>query len=168
LIVSLLWSTVGCSSDSDDEPKGTAGSSGAGGSGDGDVSPISVPTCLAYCEHYQAACGQSASVCDAYCELVKRSPAKCAKSYDSFFECGTTATIDCDDPLGTSPSEGCGYDDLKACVSGPSCNRFTDADAACEKNHPGTVGYFCTREDAAGCVPLDPDSTSRKRCCPPE
>ena len=173
LVSALVWSSVGCRSDSD-EPKGSAGSAGSAGVGGGDgsaggaaSSPVSVPICLAYCEHYQAACG-GADVCDEYCALLQRTPAQCAQNYDSFYECGATATINCAEPLGSSPREGCGYDDLIACVGGPSCKRFTNVDVLCEESYPGTVAYLCTREDAPGCVSLDPESTSRTRCCPPE
>ncbi len=169
-----VCSNVACSDDSTNgNGGGSAGQSAAGTSsggtaagGSGGQSPISRPDCLAYCQHYSAACGEPSSICDAYCSLAENVPARCAEQYNSFFECGKTASLDCEESLGLTPADGCGYAELEECVAGAGCVRFDTFDALCEKEHPGLVAFLCTGEDDPGCVVLDPESTSRTRCCP--
>jgi hypothetical protein len=161
-------STAACGDDDDDGAGGNAGSSGAGSSGNNAGSgAVSLSACAAYCEHYVQACSKP-SICAQYCQLVQSAvPQKCAAEYNQFFECGAKASLDCAAALGNTPSAGCGQDEIVACVGGESCNRFSSIDNGCEKAHPGLVGFLCTREDDAGCVPLDAtDSESRSRCCP--
>jgi hypothetical protein len=170
--------SLGCGDEPSEAPKGAGGSSGssAGGSGvasggsagSGELSPISLPKCRAYCEHYAEACSKP-QVCEMFCELVQRTPPRCAEHYDAFYECGALAEIDCAAQLGATPQEGCGVDEVLSCVAGSAtgCARFADFDPLCEKDHPGLVAFLCTGEDDPGCIVLDPDSASRARCCPP-
>jgi hypothetical protein len=169
--------TAACGDDGDasGDSGGNAGASSGGnaqtGSGGspttGGGSMLSLAACNAYCQHYVQTCS-TLSVCDQYCELVQSAvPAKCAPQYNQFFECGSTASLDCDEKLGNTPADGCGQDQIVTCLGGDGCNRFTSIDGLCEKAHPGLVGFLCTGADDAGCVPLDAsDTESRSRCCP--
>jgi hypothetical protein len=162
---------IGCGDDTDGGPEGSGGIAGSGSAGNGGAavseSPISLETCLAYCEHYGQACNKPQQ-CQGFCAVARRAPDRCADQYNAFYGCGATSELDCQAQLGATPQVGCGFDEVVACLtkSDTACSRFDTFDPLCAKEHSELVAFLCPGEDDPGCVMLDPDSASRARCCP--